>query len=195
MHRGKLTIKGSGLRSRGLERFQRQFLRDLILLLLTDREEQVRRLYEGTLARFERHEFQVEDFCKTETLSESLASYRQKVEEGKRNPSALYELALKSGRDYRAGDPLSFYVTGTRKNVTVYESCKLASQWDPTHPDENVAYYKSKLGRAVRQVQGLLLPPRAAGAGSFEPGLSCASRPGEWAANTDLHAALRRHVR
>ncbi len=86
----------------------------------------------GTLARFERHEFQVEDFCKTETLSESLASYRQKVEEGKRNPSALYELALKAGRDYRAGDPLSFYVIGTRKNVTVYESCKLASQWDST---------------------------------------------------------------
>ncbi len=42
---GQLTIKGSGLRSRGLERFQRQFLRDLILLLLTDREEQVSRLY------------------------------------------------------------------------------------------------------------------------------------------------------
>jgi DNA polymerase elongation subunit (family B) len=142
---GKLTIKGSGLRSRGLERFQRQFLRDLILLLLTDREEQVRRLYGETLARFERHEFQVKDFCKTETLSESLASYRQKVEQGKRNPSALYELALKTGRDYRAGDPLSFYVTGARKNVTVYESCKLASQWDAANPDENVAYYKAKL--------------------------------------------------
>jgi DNA polymerase, archaea type len=142
---GRLTIKGSGLRSRGLGRFQRQFLRDLILLLLTDQEEQVRKLYEETLARFERHQIQVEDFCKTETLSESLASYRQKVEEGKRNPSALYELALKSGRDYRAGDPLSFYVTGTMKNVTVYERCKLASQWDASHPDENVAYYKAKL--------------------------------------------------
>ena len=29
--------------------------------------------------------------------------------------------------------------------MTVYESCKLASQWDSTHPDENVAYYKAKL--------------------------------------------------
>lgn len=142
---GKLTIKGSGLRSRGLERFQRQFLRELIRLLLTDREDRVRKLYEDTLARFDRHEFQVEDFCKTETLSEPLASYRQKVEQGKRNPSALYELALKAGRDYRAGDPVSYYVTGTKKNVTVYESCKLASQWDAAHPDENVAYYKAKL--------------------------------------------------
>jgi len=142
---GKLTIKGSGLRSRGLERFQRQFLRDLILLLLTDQEEQIRPLHQETLARFDRHEFQVEDFCKTETLSESLSSYRQKVQLGKRNPSALYELALKSGRDYRAGDPLSYYVTGTQKCVTVYESCKLTGQWDAANPDENVAYYKAKL--------------------------------------------------
>ena len=156
---GRLTIKGSGLRSRGLERFQRQFLRELILLLLTDQEEQVRELYEETLARFERHEFQVEDFCKTETLSESLASYRQKVEEGKRNASALYELALKSGRDYRAGDPLSYYVTGTRKNVTVYESCKLASQWDAAHPDENVAYYKAKLDELYDKFRVYLAHP------------------------------------
>ena len=156
---GRLTIKGSGLRSRGLERFQRQFLRELILFLLTDQEEQVRKLYEQTLARFERHEFQIEDFCKTETLSESLASYRQKVEEGKRNASALYELALRSGRDYRAGDPLSFYVTGTRKNVTVYESCKLASQWDPAHPDENVAYYKAKLEELYEKFRVYLAHP------------------------------------
>ena len=156
---GQLTIKGSGLRSRGLERFQRQFLRDLILLLLTDREEEVNRLYVGTLARFERHEFQVEDFCKTETLSESLASYRQKVEEGKRNPSALYELALKAGRDYRAGDPLSFYVTGTRKNVTVYESCKLANQWDANRPDENMVYYKSKLEELYDKFRAYLSNP------------------------------------
>jgi DNA polymerase elongation subunit (family B) len=156
---GKLTIKGSGLRSRGLERFQRQFLRDLILLLLTDQEEQVRKLYEETLVRFDRHEFQVDDFCKTETLSESLASYRQKVEQGKRNSSALYELALKSGRDYRAGDPLSYYVTGIRKNVTVYESCKLASQWDAAHPDENVAYYKAKLEELYEKFRVYLSHP------------------------------------
>jgi hypothetical protein len=81
------------------------------------------------------------------------------VEEGKRNASALYELALRSGRDYRAGDPLSFYVTGTRKNVTVYESCKLASQWDPAHPDENVAYYKAKLEELYEKFRVYLAHP------------------------------------
>jgi DNA polymerase I len=155
-HAGKLTIKGSGLRSRGLERFQRQFLRDLILLLLRDESHKAQSLYRETLAKFDRHEFDINDFCKTETLSESLAAYQQKVKAGKRNPSALYELALKSGREYQAGDQLSYYVTGSRKNVIAYENCRLASQWDPSHPDENVAYYRTKLEELYEKFKAYL---------------------------------------
>ncbi|PYV42481.1 MAG: hypothetical protein DMG06_13820, partial [Acidobacteria bacterium] len=75
----------------------------------------------------------------------SLDNYRQKIKEKKRNPSALYELALKARQEYQPGDQISYYVTGTTKRVKAYESCKLVSQWDPAHPDENVPYYKAKL--------------------------------------------------
>ncbi len=159
----RLIIKGSGLRSRGLERFQRQFLRQMIFLLLKGEGEQIESLYTETLGRFDRHGWTVEDFCKTETLSESLAGYQQKVKEGKRNAAALYELALRSGRQYQAGDQLSYYVTGTKRNVTAYENCKLASQWDPTQPDENVAYYKAKLEELLEKFKEFLPnPPEAA---------------------------------
>ena len=40
---------------------------------------------------------------------------------------------------------MSYYVTGTSKRVKVHEAAKLASQWDPQNPDENVEYYKAKL--------------------------------------------------
>jgi DNA polymerase elongation subunit (family B) len=153
---GKLTIKGSGLRSRGLERFQRQFLRDLILLLLRDEGSNGQLLFEETLARIERHQLDISDLCKTETLSESLAAYQQKVKEGKRNPAALYELAVQSGRAYQPGDQLSYYVTGTRKNVTAYENCKLATQWDRANPDENTAYYKAKLEELYEKFKAYL---------------------------------------
>jgi hypothetical protein len=83
--------------------------------------------------------------AKTETLGETLESYKQKIQGKKRNPSALYELALASGRPYRAGDQLSYYVTGSKKSVRVYENCKLASVYDPSQPDENVPYYQDKL--------------------------------------------------
>ena len=144
-HSGKLIIKGSGLRSRGLEPFQRNFLREFISLLLNGQAQEIRPLLEETLRRMESHQWTVADFAKTEALSESLEAYQQKVWEKKRNPAALYELALKSGREYQAGDQISYYVTGTKKNVKVYEACKLASQWDLAQPDENVAYYQAKL--------------------------------------------------
>ena len=56
-----------------------------------------------------------------------------------------YELALRSGREYRAGDRIAYYVTGQRKNVPVHGSAKLVSEWNPGDRDENVAYYLAKL--------------------------------------------------
>src|SRR5438093_299576 len=144
-YQDRLIIKGSGLRSRGLEKFQREFLREFIYLLLKDDVEKIPPLYQRYIARLERHEFDISEICKTEAISESLGSYRQKIKEKKRNPSALYELALKAPQEYQPGDQISYYVTGATKRVKAYESCKLASQWDPPHPDENVLYYKAKL--------------------------------------------------
>ena len=82
---------------------------------------------------------------KTETLQDPLETYRQKVKEGKRNRSALYELSLAAGRPYQAGDQISYYVTGDSPKVTAYSNSKLAAEWNPEHPDENTAYYQQKL--------------------------------------------------
>jgi DNA polymerase, archaea type len=159
-HSGKLILKGSGLRSRGLERFQRDFLRELIRLVLSGEGEKVRPFYHHWLKRMDRHDWKVTEFAKTESLSESLPAYQQKVSEKKRNPSALYELALKSGRNYQPGDQLSYYVTGNKKNVKAYEACKLASQWDPAHPDENIPYYQAKLKELFEKFEGYLPPEK-----------------------------------
>jgi len=143
--KGRVLIKGSALRSRGMEKFLREFLSNMLHLLLEGRGEKVRELIEEYMAGIEKHEMDVSMLAKTETLGESLESYKLKIQGGKRNPSALYELALASGRPYRAGDQLSYYVTGSKKSVRVYENCKLLSAYDPSNPDENVPYYQDKL--------------------------------------------------
>jgi DNA polymerase elongation subunit (family B) len=71
--------------------------------------------------------------------------YSEKVKNKKRNQSAAYELAMRSGRSYQAGDQISYYVTGHEKGARVFDNCKLAAQYDPEIPDENVEYYKNKL--------------------------------------------------
>jgi len=143
--KGRMLIKGSALRSRGMEKFLRDFLSRMLHLLLEGKGEKVRELLEDYMAKIEKHEMDISRLAKTETLGESLESYTQKVQAGKRNPAALYELALASGRPYRAGDQLSYYVTGTKKSVRVYENSKLLSSYDPSNPDENVPYYQDKL--------------------------------------------------
>lgn len=156
---GNVVIKGSGLRSRGMEKYLRDFLSEMLRLLLEGRGDEIPDLYRETLGKLDRHELDVASLAKTETLTESLDSYSQKVKAKKRNRAATYELALASGRNYRAGDQVSYYVTGTDRKVRVFENCRFASAFDPGHPDENVAYYKAKLQDLYKKF-GEYLPRR-----------------------------------
>jgi DNA polymerase I len=128
----------------------------MIRLLLEGRAGEIEGLRKKTMDRLEHHQLPISLLAKTEALGESPESYREKVKGGKRNPAALYELALASGRSYRAGDQLSYYVTGETKRVKVYESSKLASLYDPASPDENVAYYQDKLRVLIEKFKEFL---------------------------------------
>ena len=142
---GEMTIRGSGLKSRGLERFQRDFMGDIFRLLMEDRRAEIPELYEKYRRRIEEHQIGIGGLMKTETLQDSLEIYRQKVSGKRRNLSAPYELALKSERPYLSGDQISYYVTGRAARVKVAEAARLASEYDPNNPDENVPYYQAKL--------------------------------------------------
>jgi DNA polymerase elongation subunit (family B) len=143
--KGGLMIKGSALRSRGMEKYLREFLSEMIRLLLEGRAGEIEGLLKKTMDNLVHHRVPISGLAKTEALSESPDIYKEKVKQGKRNPAALYELAVASGRSYRAGDQLSYYVTGETKKVKVYENSKLVSLYDPVSPDENVPYYQDKL--------------------------------------------------
>jgi DNA polymerase elongation subunit (family B) len=143
--KGRLLIKGSGLRSRGLELFQRKWMEEMLLLLLRGEKDQIPALYQRYFEDIEQHRMDISLLMKTETLQDSLETYQMKVKAKKRNLSAVYETALRSERPYQPGDQISYYVTGQGAKVKINENCKLASQWDPKHPDENVEHYKAKL--------------------------------------------------
>ncbi|HET8575872.1 MAG TPA: DNA polymerase domain-containing protein [Methylomirabilota bacterium] len=143
--RGKLLIKGSGLRSRGIELFQRQWMEEMFRLLLTGRRDEIPALVRRWQEDFEAHLVTLRQFVKTETLQESPSAYAEKTKAGKRNAGAAYELALKSERPYQAGDQVSYYVAGDGKRVKVNEAAKLAAEWNPAAPDENTGYYVAKL--------------------------------------------------
>src|SRR5581483_3717674 len=142
---GEMTIRGSGLRSRGLERFQRRFMEAMFRLLLEGRGGDLPALHQDYHQRLARHALGIRDLMKTETLQDSPEVYRDKIGGKRRNVSAAYELALKAERPYLSGDQVSYYVTGRGPRVKVAAAARLASEYDPAHPDENVEYYQAKL--------------------------------------------------
>ncbi len=94
--------------------------------------------------------------ARSETLNESPDSYREKLRLAKRNHSAAFEIALASGKSYRAGDHISYYVSGSGKNATAYEQCRAVAAFDPAHPDINVPYYIEKLRHVKKRFEPFL---------------------------------------
>jgi len=142
---GRVNLRGSAFRSRGLEPFQRRLIEEVVRLLLLGRGADVKAVIDRWLDAFAAHGVPVRDFARTETLQESIEAYRGRVSAGERSVSAPYELAAVAGRPWQPGDQVSYYVTGRGARVPVNERAKLAIAWDPREPDENVEYYQAKV--------------------------------------------------
>ncbi len=159
---GGVTLKGGALKSRGLEKFQRVFLEEMIKLLMQAKPEAIESLRADFERRIREGAMPIEMLMKTDTLQDSLEKYRAKIAGGGRNRAAAYELALASGRTYKPGDQVSYYVKATPKKVAAYEAAKLASDFDPQSRDENVDYYVSKLAELMKKFASFTASPAPA---------------------------------
>ena len=157
--RGRVTLKGSAFRSRGIEPFQRQMIEEIVGLLLRERPTEIRKVIDRWSGDFVAHRVPVRLFARTETLHETLDVYRARASEGRRPPSAAYELALASDSVWQPGDQLSYYVTGRGAGVSVSDHVRLASLWDPARPDENVDYYHAKVQEIWNRFRDLVERP------------------------------------
>jgi len=159
---GDVIIKGGALKSRGLEKFQRVFLEEMIKLIMQGKSEAVGDLRNEFEQKIRNREWKIDMLMKTDTLQDSLDKYRAKIAGSARNRAAAYELALASGRNYKPGDQISYYIKATPKKVPAYEAAKLASEFDPQNRDEHVDYYVAKLDDLMKKFSGLSGATRSA---------------------------------
>jgi DNA polymerase elongation subunit (family B) len=155
---GDVVIKGGALKSRGLEKFQRVFLEEMIKLLMEGKPEAIATLRDQFEKKIREREWTIDMLMKTDTLQDSLDKYRAKIGAGGRNRAAAYELALASDRAYKPGEQISYYIKATPKKVAAYEAAKLATDFDPQNRDENVDYYVAKLDELVKKFSGVTAP-------------------------------------
>ncbi len=148
---GEMIIKGAALKSRGLEPFQRELLQGLIRLKLEGREQASDTLRQAAEQAITARQWPISQLAKSEQLSDSPATYAAKRDQGKTPKRAAYELALAADRDYRAGDQIAYYVTGSKKSVTINENSRLVADFDPDKRDENIPFYLGKLAALYKK--------------------------------------------
>jgi DNA polymerase elongation subunit (family B) len=156
---GDVIIKGGALKSRGLEKFQRVFLEEMIKLIMEGKPDAIVDLRNQFEKKIRNREWKIDMLMKTDTLQDSLEKYRAKITGSARNRAAAYELALASGRAYKPGDQVSYYIKSTPKKVPAYEAARLASDFDPQNRDENVDYYIAKLDDLVKKFGSVIPAP------------------------------------
>ena len=83
---GEVVIKGGALKSRGLEKFQRVFLEEMIKLLMEGKPEAIPALRDEFAQKIREREWPIEMLMKTDTLQDSLEKYRQKIAGGGAQP-------------------------------------------------------------------------------------------------------------
>jgi DNA polymerase elongation subunit (family B) len=153
---GRIIIKGSGLRSRGVEPYLREFIREIVERLLNGTAATVDRLFDTYVARLRARGLEVAWIARSEILNESPDSYKEKLRSGSRNHAAAFEIALASDRPYRTGDHVSYYISGSGKGATAYEQCRPVSAFNAAHPDINVSYYIEKLRHVKKRFEPFL---------------------------------------
>jgi hypothetical protein len=80
-----------------------------------------------------------------ETAKENLTDYEKGTAAGVRTPAPAMEAARRTKTYVALGDELWYYITGSHPDVKIFENCTLAEEWNPGMPNENSAYYLSRL--------------------------------------------------
>lgn len=149
---GTVILKGAALKSRGLEPYLRDFLREWITLTLQGRSQEIPEMVARRRDDIAQRRLPVTALAKTELLTDAPSTYLKKREAGGKSRQPAYEVAINSGRVYQAGDAVSYYVTGAKKNVPVHANARLAAEFNPVNRDENVPYYLAKLDALVKKL-------------------------------------------
>ena len=154
----RVKVKGSSLTSRAMERFGRHYVMQCISALLNSDIQGLHTLYCNLHDAIVDQKLDIRDFARVEMLKDPIDRYKLDVESGRRNRSAAFEVAIASARHYRPGDRVAYYITGRDPNVRTFENCKLAEEWDPNFPDQNVLYYLRRLDEISEKFRQFFIP-------------------------------------
>jgi DNA polymerase I len=143
---GEVTLRGSALRSRGIEPFLKRLGDQLIACLLgvsrVSPVAEIERLRQAIATR----ELPVADLAKTESLSQNPEAYQQWVAGGGKPRRAAAEVALLMNPRPRMGERVSYYIGAKAKGQTSdWQRARPLASYDPATAPYDPVYYLGKI--------------------------------------------------
>ena len=142
----KITLRGSALRSRGIEPFLKKLSDQLIRFLLGASPESPLVAVEDYRRRLATRAVPVAELAKSETLNQAPESYERLMAEGGKPRRASAEVALQLSPRPRMGERVSYYITSKTKGKTSdWQRARPLALHDAVSAPYDADYYVEKL--------------------------------------------------
>ena len=142
----KVILKGSALRSRGIEPYLKRLSDQLIKYLLGLSPESPLVLVERYRAQISARALPVAELAKSETLSQNPDAYERLMADGGKPRRASAEVALLLVPRPRMGERVSYYITAKAKGRTSdWQRAQPVERYDAVQAPYDPAYYLGKI--------------------------------------------------
>ncbi|MDP3069042.1 MAG: DNA polymerase domain-containing protein [Opitutaceae bacterium] len=142
----KITLRGSALRSRGIEPFLKKLSSQLIRFLLGASPESPLVALEDFRKQIAARTLPVAELAKSEILNQSPEAYERLIAGGGKPRRASAEVALQVTPRPRMGERVSYYITAKAKGKTSdWQRARALALHDPVAAPYDADYYTAKL--------------------------------------------------
>jgi DNA polymerase elongation subunit (family B) len=142
----RITLRGSALRSRGMEPYLKKLSNQLITFLLGVSPDSPLVLLEDYRQRLAARAMPVEELAKSETLNQNPEAYERFMAEGGKPRRASAEAALQLTPRPRMGERVSYYITAKAKGKTNdWQRARALALHDASAAPYDPVYYTDKL--------------------------------------------------
>ncbi len=153
----KITLRGSALRSRGIEPYLKKLTSQLIKFLLGASTESPVQLVDEYRRLLVSSRVPVTELAKSETLSMNPDAYDRLVAEGGKGRRAAAEAALQLDPRPRMGERVTYYVTArSRGRTNDWQRARPLALFDAVEAPYDADYYTEKLEDWLKRYGGFL---------------------------------------
>ena len=153
----KVTIRGSALRSRGIEPYLKLLTDQLIRYLLGVEKESPLIRAEGLRGEIESSQIDISLIAKSEYLSQQPEAYKKAVTQSKKPRRASLEVALQTEPIPKMGERVTYYILPKEKGKTSdWQRARNIADFDPRQFPFDPSYYTKKIDAWIKRYSEFL---------------------------------------